>query len=419
VKSQLANDREQAHQLARQKMTAGDFPSAVGLLVQSYQSFGPHILSLVDLASSYYMLQDYLNFRHWTFLALEEWKKSKASLSLETIQSCALALGKLLEELGQIQASMGLYESVTTYIQGNRFTEKIQAQVLRLNCLIGDMSKVSTHYMSREMAQWIDASCDFDTQHALMHADCMVNGTEAAAVRVLKKIADPLLSNHFRQLLFFDFLFEALRKNEAHLICTDSFKYFEYIQVDAFEQFLWDLYLFDQGLVPFETVTHLRSHGLSPMCSLRTLHLIQQRDLLGPESSMARSKFLLLSQQLDATSRSWILAAWPLNTLDKSGIHLELTGDILSYQKMNLNFQNQTASKDLIQKLSAQPTLQTDHLVVQIYGLEPSESTYGRLKTLISRLNKSLEALCGIQKPIRFSKTQIALKDGIRIRRVS
>ncbi len=415
--SDLAQERERMHLQARQMMAADDFHCAVEILVRSYQSLGPHVLSLVDLASSYYMLQDYMNFRKWTLDTFEEFKKVKSQLSLQSLQSAASGLGKLLEELGQMALALELYQSVSTYTHSTRFTEKTQAQILRLSCLMEDRAAVALHYLSRENTTWIDSSCAFDTQHALMHADCLVHGVAAASLRVTKMIRDQNVDTHSRRLIFFDFLFEALRKNQGALVSAADFEVFNYYACDSFEQLLWDLYRLDTQQEPLEAVTHLRSQHQSPACALRSLHLIQQREQLGVESETARSKFLFLSQALDPLSRDWVLRAWPLKT--KSAVQLDICDDVITAGVASLNLKGQTVSRLLLQQLAESPQISTDALITQIYDLPMDDSTYGRLKTLVSRLNKNLEALCGTEKPIQLSKNQVSLKKSVQIRRLA
>ena len=89
--------RQNLHQQAREQMRCGTFHSAVEILVRAYQDCGPHILVMVDLASCYYMLQDYVNFRQWTLRSYDEFNQIKNQLSQDSFQSSSLALGKLLE----------------------------------------------------------------------------------------------------------------------------------------------------------------------------------------------------------------------------------------------------------------------------------------------------------------------------------
>lgn len=350
-------------------------------------------------------------------MSFEEFQKLQSELSLPTVQSASLAIGKLLEELGQLTTAMSLYEGVSDYSQNNRFTHKIQAQILRLSCLLRDLEKVSFHYLSLEMSKTIDASCEFDTQHALMHADCLLHGASAALSRISRIQKIQGLDQFSERLVIFDYIFEMLRKNESYNIPSSFFEKYNYYACDIFEQVLWDIYLHDMKKASYESVTHLRSAQQSPMWSIRTLHLIQLRKDLETESEIARSKFLLMLQQIDPHTRVALLKAWPVN--EPGSVVIDFTEEALCYREEKIYFVNQNIVKELVRHLTDTTSISTENLVVQLYGLEVSSSTLSRLKVLISRINKAVETSFGISKIIQFNKSRVSLKNSVQIRKAS
>lgn len=393
-------------------MRTGDFISAIQLLLKTNISCGPHISLLVDLASCYYAQGDYENYRIWTLKARDEYFRVHSQLSPETRLSACLGIGKLLEELGFLSAALSLYRSEEKPDVRKSYSDKIEAQILRLACLIGDKKLISENYLYCEMRNIRDGNIEIDMQHALLHADLLGGDLSAGIDRVQFILDKEGIQAADQRLLIFDLLFEALRLQKTSLFPARWMDLFSYGQLDPFEQFLYDLYRHDQGQILQNDVGHLRSQGCSPLCSLRVLFLLHQRGI-----ETASRKYLLLIRQTDVISRNWILRSWPVSESQQLQIHL--LGSDLTYNDTQVSLKKSKVVMAFLESFFQSPKINANELVQQIFGLEMSPSIYNRLKAVISKTNKIIETEFGIYRPFEMNDQNVELRPLVKIRRNS
>ncbi len=396
-------------------MNQGDFLGALDILVQARLKFGPQIQLICDLASCYYMLGDYENYKIWTEKAYKEYQKVKEKLSPETRQSACLALGKLLEELGQLSSALRLYQSETTPDIRNSYSDKIEASLLRLSCLIQDKDILSKNYVYCEMRNIKDGDIEIDLQLALLHADLWMEDIESGVLRVSRVLAKEDISPSDQRLLIFDLLFEALKLGKLKQFPKSFLDLHRYDELDPFEQFLFDFYQDETGAGSHMPITATRSEGHSPLGALRILFLLSQREKNEERKTLISKKIFLLLRQLDSVSRGWILKAWSLSESDI--MSLDLRADELLYQSLSLKLNSSKMVLQFIQFFSKQTEVATDVLAKDLFGIELDPSIYNRLKVLVSKVNKMIETELGIQKPFSLSIEKVILRDQVKIRR--
>lgn len=400
-------------------MKKDDFLSALQTLKTTLSSHQGHILLLIDLASCYYMLDDYHNFHKWTLKSLEEFNIGSDHFSSNTQSRAVLGLGKLLEEIGWVDEALKLYrkkidEGLETKdrIEHHSSFFRIEAQSLRLTAELKLLQDIPASYVRCEQYKIRDSDIDYEIQSALMLCDFHMTGFEASYNRLLRIQQNEHYSGSDKRLAFFNFIFEALQQKKSYFKIDESmFESFPYFACDNFEKCLLDLWSMDQAKTPFQVLNVNRSELLSFMSGIRYLALVAMRPSLD-QNREAKRKILLILKTVSTASRNIILKQWSIGAQTEN-IQLELR-------------ENQIFHRDQIIPCSAS-TLKLIHLFItnrdctieecthHLFGLDLSESTFSRLRMSVLRANKSLASKLGTMKVINLTKSRISLHEDIQL----
>jgi hypothetical protein len=416
----IANARQEGHLNAKTLMLRGEFAQAAMTLKGTLLAHGPHVLGLIDLASCYYMIQEVSLFREKTILAYEAFEKNRAQLSQITLKRVALGLGKLLEEIGHVSEALELYENALTLHKSesevmDEWVCKIRAQYLRLLSELSLNGDLATQYLLCEQMYFQDRDCQIDLQNALMEADFILFGQAAARARLRRFLQEPEIQDFEKKLLFFNFLYYSLRESSSQSIESFELEMFDYFTCDQFEKALWDLYLLAAQKTCLAPIELDRSEGMSFLCSLRYLFLLQQMGSQSMGISGAQEKMLFLLKTIPAPSQKLIRTQWLGHTPDSSvAITITPQGVFLDGRILNLG-KSQNSIK-LLELMVGQRAVSVEKLIQEIFGLGQDQYSQARLRVLVYRLNKkildeaSIPSIFEFVKPLDFSDAPHSLR---------
>ena len=364
------------------------------------------------------MLDDFLNYRSWTLRAREEFQVIQFKLNEESLQRACLGLGKLLEECGQIFSAKSIYEKVSTFNISNKFLTHLRCQLLRIYVLEQSLSEVQTYYAACVIEKSTQAAKDYDIQHGLMHADVYLNGIQSGHERVKNILADPKIQSFEKRLIFFDFIFECFMRNEFGFLKTLNLSVFTYYELDSFEKCVFEIVslLNQSDEIKTEQISKISCEELSLMSALRVLAMINKLKDTHNFEFKSRFKISILSQQLDFKTRELISTRWFNSEELKT---LEFFNNQLIFDSKSLNISDHSVALKIIGQFCHKREFQTSELINHLYGCDYDEHSVNRLKVTISRLNSSLENVCGQKRAISVTKNKVILSDKIVIKCVS
>ncbi len=413
-------ERLLAHKEARALMAKDQFADAVSCLRGAMDAYGPHVHLLVDLASCYYMLDDFAKYREYTLFTETQFREVFPILNDGTKLHVILGLGKLLEEIGHLQQALDLYAMGMRYWSqmplSTTITDKIRAQNLRVLSLTGAKEILSQEYALCEQILARETTLEGDLQNSLMLADFKLFGEKVAWARIQTLVRDSKHSQSYRRLLLFNYLAEALKAPQWSPP-TDFFTGFDYLQCDTYEKALWDLLKWDHNETPAETLTLHRGDRMSPLSRLRYLHLLQMREGRFELAVEARIKLQFLIQNLDSSSQKMLLGGWDLKSESQSQAILILSEDQLHSRGLKLDLTNSPILQKLFVLMSQAPVWPTEELIANLYQTQMDTESLDRLRVFISRANKRLASELGLPKAFKLNKDQIVLNPHIQITR--
>ena len=390
---------------AKQLMRDGQFAQAVLQLKQCLADSSVELLALIDIASCYYMLGDYLNCQKSTSIALGKYRLQITTLPPAQIERAALGLSKILEEQGAVAEALEIYEHFSSG-ESNETVDKIRAQELRLLSELNLREKLTSRYIACESLRARDLDRQIDLQNALMESDFILFGPEAALVRMKRLVTNPDIYDYERRLLFFNYLAYALKAGCENWVDASLFDLFQYFNCDPFEQALWDIYAKAPAASDIS-----RSENMSVMCSIRYLDILQKR---GHPQTSAKMAFYIAG--LSRESKKLIQQNWTLTPTSKV---LSISDSGIIYQGALLSLGKSENYLKIFRLLAAQGKVSNRDAIQNIFEISEDEYSTDRLRILVKRLNKKIESLTGIVKLIRMDKNSIQITANIRLEQAS
>jgi hypothetical protein len=412
-----AHPRHHLHLKAYELMQKEQFSSALIELRKTVTEFGPHVSLLADLASCYYMVGDYLNYRETTKLLLNEYNSAKELLSPQTMSEVTLGLGKLLEEMGQLVPAIELFQNYPS-LQTDHFEawqKRIRSQLLRLLCFLRQGSQIADLYVACEQMQDRDGHNELEIQHAIMLADFELFGFDAAFHRL--QTVRSKLPVFMERLYVFDLLFECLRRGQGQLFKSEYFQKLLYLECDPYEQALWDLWSELQNESPVSALSLIRSDGMSPMGACRYFYLLQMLSQNAALAQSARQKFHLILRTFDTESRNAILKFWPIASSTQV---LRLGSEQMVIEDgKTVSLKKQKNLINLLSLFQTQDCCTVEVAIAQLFETEYDELSFNRLRNAVSRANDFLAIELGLQNPLQLNKNMLKLASHLKIESAS
>lgn len=411
--------RFEEHTKASRLMGQDDFINALQTIKTCFQNHQHHILPLIDMASCYYMLNDFYNFKKWTLKAESEFYQNQNLFSPQTLSQATLGLGKLFEELGFVSEALSLYRQLLANHQadGDRLNlhssfYRIEAQHLRLLAEMNLLNEIPAAYLRCEQYKFQDQDIENEMQNALMVCDFHLTGLESAKTRLNRILCHPKLAESEARLVIFNLLFEMMRTGLGKKTLLDAqLNQLDYFKLDEFEKCLFDLWSTNQGLVPSETLSLTRTEKLSIMSGLRYLLILTQ---IGPSQikQEAEKKLFLVLQGLSSVSKNLIIKQWALGNLDQNVV-LTVRESSVSCEELTIPC---TENLILLMKMfKSQRVVPVADCIEKIYGIESDLVAMDRLRAQIKRINAKFKLSLSVAALFQFTKKGINLNPKVTL----
>lgn len=370
-----------------------------------------NLLALVDLASCYYMLSDYVNFSKYTQKSYLEFQKQGSSLCLDQQMALALGLGRLLEEIGSVGEALKLYDLPVDYSTSSR-TIKILAQKLRLLSELGLNDQLRLLYISCQQMFENKSDQDIDLKNALLFTDFYLYGEETCLNRYFQNHSSVAEQNSDQRLLFFNilYLFIVSQRPIAQKMQNELSK-FNYFECDAYEKCLYDIALMQINKLPYQNLDLTRAGELSPFCSIRfikclsTIYQSQSVFLL-------RREFMQVIEHISKESKQLITKAFPL---PEQKITIELANHQLICSNLKIDLNQSRNSFELLSLFINNPKISLEKACEFMYQSTLDLNYQHRLRMAISRLNKNISSQLGVNYVIKMNKADMSLTSELNI----
>lgn len=412
-----ANPREQRmtdHLKGIVNMRKGNFDQAIETFTCTVKENGSNLGVLLDLAASYYLSNQFFNFNLTLSQAQKQMQLASEILSPERKVESFLQLGKFIEEKGDLAEALRLYTGACT-ISKDRFHESFfrvnfirsSAQILRMSIQYKmNVSQITEMYndLLQHSAKDTDFDCEFEVEHALIHAESHLLGLDSALFRLRRLQKNPIMTSYESELIYSDLVYSYLIQNKSvpKILVTEL----EKIRIKSV-QVLTLLTLCEGDELSEQHVNHLSNNVPAALF----LRLLIANSVRHTQIDTNQNRILLAVQAQPTLSRK----IW----MNLIGIGAESTGQTvyydkasnqLVYQEKPFSFLKQKSFQELIDLLMTTPNISSYDAIRILWNGDGSESDLSRLRMRIHRLNKKLTAFWALPKFIEVDDNKIVLK---------
>jgi hypothetical protein len=294
------------HLKAQKAVHQGQFDEAKWLISDANEKYGPNALLLIDQASIYYRLGEWVNWRG-TYDELQDALDSNNQLSLFTRMKSYLNLGKFLEEEAKVCFAKQYYQNACDMAENNdrQIFFEASLQKLRLCSTLGDRTEVGklyTDFLQLTKSEMTD-HFKIEIEHSLMLAELCLIGPSHAWTRVDRALSDKQMIKEDKALILYDFLEECLVRNyeiSEHVLNACL----KVQPTNEFETLIQSVALVNHKKMSLEQISELSS-TTSWACYLRILTLAME--IYPHMQKELKNKIHLLLSALPSTSRHlWV-----------------------------------------------------------------------------------------------------------------
>ncbi len=407
--------RQEAHIEALKMIRQDQFLNALVILKESQKNYGFNTLNLVEVASCYYMLNDYDNYKKTSLVLEKEFKKAESQLSPRQHILTCLGYGKLLEECGQFTEALEFYNRPSKKINSDQIDaadlvhlKKLNVQKLRLKHQWNLSKDLQKDYFEVDSYKSDNINYTIEREHALILSECQIYGLNQAFTRYKSSIKNLKLKKSDYRLFTFDLIFEFLLKNEPTSCFSSYLDAIDYFDCDPFEKTIWDI-------ASKAEVDMSATEGLSLPSSIRILSLFYSNHK--DRSELAYTKLMLLVQNLNPKNKKVVLSKLKLNENLKGQIiyfnekSLELRSDLGS-----LDVKNSSFTHSLINLLSHKNEVSVDEAIEHCFQINVDEYSLERLRTAVRRSSLQITKSLGLQEAFILTKSSLKVSDFIKIK---
>lgn len=407
--------RQEAHIEALKMIRQDQFLNALVVLKESQKNYGFNTLNLVEVASCYYMLNDYDNFKKTSLVIEKEFKKAESQLSPRQHILTCLGYGKLLEECGQFTEALEFYNRPFKKMTDDQIDaadlvhlKKLTVQKLRLKHQWNLSKDLQKDYFEVDAYKSDNINYTIEREHALMLSECQIYGLNQAFTRYESSIKNLKLKKSDYRLFTMDLIFEFHLKNEPTSCFSSYLKQIDYFDCDPFEKAIFDITL-------NKDVDISISEGLSIPSSVRILSLIYAHQK--NKSDLAYTKLMLLVQNLNPKNKKIILAKLKLDeNLNAQVIYFNERSLELKSNLGSLSIKSNSFTHSLINLFSHKSEISVDEAIEYCFQISVDEYSLERLRTAVRRSSSQISKSLGLQEAFILTKSSLKVSDIIKIK---
>jgi tetratricopeptide (TPR) repeat protein len=406
MKTSNASARQAAHNQMKSLMGEGSLDEALRLSRQALAQFGPHVGFLCDQAACEYELGFFQSCSDTCFEIQKNLIEAITLLSKSSKLKTFLFLAKLLEEQGEVKAALSHLREASTLTETENELKMIQSQEIRILSFLGLRSELTKKY--QRLTEKLDPQYNLQIEvlHGLLWAEWCLFGYQHSTNRWrelksyrLNLMDMRLMARDFLEICLLDPSSDAILAKDAHDLLSTG-------PVLPYDQFLLSLH-------QTKTVSLELPIGLSFMMKLRVLILQMRHSQNLRHQLEIRKKFYFLTENLESDSAEWFRKILP-PLVESNKIVIKLNPSQKSLQSHE-NFMDLTLLQTkLFQLFSESQNCSMEQVVKSIWDEEWGEHHYHRIRMLIYKTNKMLQAHHGIA-PFEVGKSGVSLNLKIQI----
>jgi hypothetical protein len=421
----MQSTRIESHIKAKQFIFNDDYVEALCILKAAVKEYGPHVGCLSDIASCYYMLNEYDQFSIYTKKLENEFEISHKKLSDDSFIKTITSLGKLQEECGQIYEAIKTYQKINERFEfSNDKTLSLYAQIMRLE-VTWNFKNRNTEAYNFCLASVAEAEVlnkkelFFDVLHTLIISDIYENKILQASIRLreLEKSLNISGRQSDYRLIVFDVLYELLSCGQSVEIISDQIKKIDYLSCDSFEKILLNLLnILDGNDLSFKIID-IDLTGLSLISKLRILFVAKvicssQEEKLYFETEFNRAIHLLSYQ-----NRRLVLNKWKQADI-KVTLFLDKTKLLLSKEDEQIQFEEDEFLYKLLLQFCSSNIINVDDAIKNIFNIHIDVYSVERLRVAVRRARSQLNQTFGLSHSILITKSELRLADSLILKSV-
>ncbi|NQZ01785.1 MAG: hypothetical protein HRT45_14075 [Bdellovibrionales bacterium] len=396
----------------------GQFDEAKAIISDAKDKYGPNALLLIDQASIYYRLGEWVNWRK-TYDELQEILDSNGNLSLFTRMKSYLNLGKFLEEEAKVCFAKQYYQNACDMAENNdrQIFFEASLQKLRLCATLGDKTEVGQLYTDFLQLTKSEMTSHFqvEVEHSLMLAELCLVGPSHAWTRVKRSLDDNTMIVEDKALILYDFLEECLVRNyevSEHMLNACL----KIEPTNEFEQLIQSVCLVNHKKMSLEEISELSS-TTSWACYLRILTLAME--IYPHMQKELKNKIHLLLSALPSTSRHlWVKRLDKYLRTSKKTVYYNSQTRMLTFESKNIDLSRKRGMLTFVEIMSQSQSETVEKMIEKIWDSEFSPDHFHRLRMTAHRMNEMLFDLTSIKKPIQVSSDFVRVSGELELIRV-
>lgn len=412
--SRNALSRQAKHTAAVQLFRNEQYSDALATLQQAALDHGNHLGLLCDLANCHFMLG---HFDQWLCLVntIEcELNENFDIISAKTKYFTLINLGKFFEETGNIKKALQSYEKALEHAaQQNRWS--VLCQLLRVKAFYGVRTGLGELYKQLLVREFSNSKINeaSEVQHALMLTEFRLIGQEVARQR-LNRVYD-LLSLEDQRLFLFDFLELSL----LHKVAINDEEKSKLAIIRRQNQYESLISTLTMGNRPsdFDPFDYLIAQRVSPAAYIRMLALCEGANLQTSCNIELRKQLLLLLDGFSPDSRRIWRAYLGLKMRPEQQSHsvFLLEDDGITFNTNKVSYSPNSNAMKFMRLMVGKLKVSENEIASSVFDVNPNLDHYDRIRMFISRLNRDLSKLNGVEKNILYFDRKAALAPCVKI----
>lgn len=400
------NLRFRAHYVAKKYLIAGDLQKSFSTLVEALKDYGPHVCLLADAVGVAYLINDIRQMDYYFQSLLSEFAKTKNALSEITLIRVKIFVGKIYELRGEIYEAEKNYQEAFDASRGTTYFLSSCAQLVRVKSFLSKGDEVNELYNLLMFKKNDFNESDFELNHAMLLMEARLFGSEVAGHRI-NKIIDSHLPSYDKKQMICHFLEELLWNNESlsKNLLTKIVKANLFTELNNYERVVFSSFFKEIE----KTIVDTNNSILDEM---KCLILLIKLELDSCKKESYRKKLIFILKGLSKESRILLEKKWQNLIFPKQSLVIVLDTKKEEVQIENVIL-NRAKSKQLFKILihfKDKKNVESDRLTYSLFEITNyDESSYHRLRMVISRLNQELKESCGIAKffTLRFHQLEL------------
>jgi tetratricopeptide (TPR) repeat protein len=411
-----SDKRMVAHYQAIMDMERGQFAMAKTKMQSALDTYGENVNLLRDLIVCQYHLQDMLGFRANLSRIEEILDQKQNDLEHESLMSCELMIGKLLEEDARLAPALKFYDRAIA--RANKTPHRLRAliQKARWLALYEPTQDLSLYYRELISVPQDSTTADLriELEHSLMLIELRLIGSDHAWQRI-ERLSGKIPAIDQR-LLIFDFI-EGVFSQDGELSSSVTRKVSEFDDLDPYEEFLKKMV---KGSLEPASLIHdltLLASQLPWSSYLRLICLAANRDPSMAVRQELHRKIQLIVFALDPVSQQ-LWSRRLKQAMSSPEVKIEYSGRMrsISVHGKTVDLSKKKIGLQLLEGLLTKSTMTVDEAIHLLWQCPFSPEHYHRLRMSVHRLNTLVHESAGIGKIVEVDSQNVRLRPEVRLR---